>query len=74
MLFAQQNITRERLKMPLASRLTQEERSEIEELIKNFDNHGCGFGYDLQAQEALRRLLDILDEAEQVIEKYESAC
>ena len=74
MLFARQNITRERLKMPLASRLTQEERSEIEELIKNFDNHGCGFGYDLQAQEALRRLLDILDEAEQVIEKYESAC
>ena len=59
--------------MPLASRLTQEERSEIEELIKNFDNHGCGFGYDIQAQEALRRLLDILDEAEQVIEKYEAA-
>ena len=74
MLFARLNSTRERLKMPLASRLTQEERSEIEELIKNFDNHGCGFGYDLQAQEALRRLLDILDEAEQVIEKYESAC
>ena len=59
--------------MPLASRLTQEERSEIEELIKNFDNHGCGFGYDIQAQEALRRLLDALDEAEQVIEKYEAA-
>ncbi len=59
--------------MPLASRLTQEERSEIEELIKNFDNHGCGFGYDLQAQEALRRLLDALEDAEQVIEKYEAA-
>ena len=59
--------------MPLASRLTQEERSEIEELIKNFDNHGCGFGYDLDAQVFLRRLLDILDEAEQVIEKYEAA-
>ncbi len=59
--------------MPLASRLTQEERSETEELIKNFDNHGCGFGYDLQAQDALRRLLNALDDAEQVIEKYEAA-
>ena len=59
--------------MPLASRLTREERSDIEELIKNFDNHGCGFGYDLQAQEALRLLLNALDEAEQVIEKYEAA-
>lgn len=59
--------------MTLASRLTQEERSEIEELIKNFDNHGCGFGYDIQAQDALRRLLDALDEAEQVIEMYEAA-
>ena len=59
--------------MPWASRLTQEERTEIEELIKNFDKHGCGFGYDIQAQDALRRLLDALDEAEQVIEMYEAA-
>jgi hypothetical protein len=40
------------------------EREEIEELIKSFDDHGCGFGLDIQAQIALRRLLAIIDNAE----------
>jgi hypothetical protein len=44
--------------------LPTEEREQIEELIKSFDNHGCGFGLDIQAQIALRRLLEIIDNAE----------
>ncbi len=52
--------------------LTIEERSDIEDLIRSFDNHGCGNGFDIRAQIALRRLLDIVQEAEQVIEKYEA--
>ena len=44
--------------------LPTEEREQIEELIKSFDDHGCGFGLDIQAQIALRRLLDIIDDAE----------
>ncbi|MCH7800817.1 MAG: hypothetical protein IIC24_04640 [Chloroflexi bacterium] len=49
------------LKPPL---LPTEEREQIEELIKSFDDHGCGFGLDIQAQIALRRLLEIIDNAE----------
>ncbi|MCH8310615.1 MAG: hypothetical protein IIB17_09005 [Chloroflexi bacterium] len=49
------------LKTPL---LPTEEREQIEELIKSFDDHGCGFGLDIQAQIALRRLLEIIDNAE----------
>ena len=52
--------------------LTVEERTDVEDLIRSFDNHGCGNGFDIRAQVALRRLLDVLDEAEQVIEKYEA--
>ncbi len=52
--------------------LTAEERTQIEELITSFDNHGCATGLDIKAQAALRRLLDVLNEAEQVIEKYET--
>ncbi len=52
--------------------LTAEERTEIEELISSFDNHGCANGLDIRAQAALRRLLHVLQEAEQAIEKYEA--
>jgi hypothetical protein len=45
--------------------LPSEEREQIEELIKSFDDHGCGFGLDIQAQIVLRRLLDIIDTVEQ---------
>ena len=53
--------------------LTAEERTDIEDLIRSFDNHGCGNGFDIRAQVALRRLLNVLEEAEQVIERYEAA-
>ena len=49
--------------------LTTDERSQIEALIRKFDGHGWGFGLDLEAQAALRRLLDALDETEKVVEK-----
>ena len=52
--------------------LSTDERNEIEALIKSFDNHGCGFGLDLKAQVALRRLLDALDDVERTIEKYQT--
>ena len=52
--------------------LTAEERTQIEELIRSFDNHGCATGLDIKAQAALRRLLHVLHEAEQAIEKYET--
>ncbi len=52
--------------------LTSEERTQIEELIRSFDNHGCATGLDIKAQAALRRLLHVLHEAEQAIEKYET--
>ncbi len=52
--------------------LTVEERTQIEELITSFDNHGCANGLDIRAQAALRRLLHVLHEAEQTIEKYET--
>ncbi len=51
--------------------LTAEERTQIEDLIRSFDNHGCANGLDIKAQAALRRLLHVLHEAEQAIEKYE---
>ena len=46
--------------------LTAEEREQIEELIQAFDDHGCGIGLDVQAQVALRRLLEA--EAERALE------
>ncbi len=55
---------------PLIPLISQDERTEIETLISNFDDHGCGFGYDLQAQAILRHLLEVLAEAEQTIEGY----
>ncbi len=51
--------------------LTADERDHIEALIRSFDNHGCGFGLDIQAQAALRLLLDRLHNANQAIEKFE---
>ena len=52
--------------------LTAEERTDIEDLIRSFDNHGCANGFDIRAQVALRRLLSVLYEAEGVIERYEA--
>ena len=49
---------------------THEERGDIEDLISSFDNHGCGIGLDVKAQIALRRLLDALDQAEEIIASY----
>ena len=57
--------------MSQTKRLTRDERSQIEELIRAFDNHRCSTGLDLKAQASLRRLLDALQEAEQTIERYE---
>ncbi|MDP6452340.1 MAG: hypothetical protein QF898_03435, partial [SAR202 cluster bacterium] len=51
--------------LPNTPLLPSEEREQIEELIKSFDDHGCGFGLDIQAQIVLRRLLDIIDTVEQ---------
>ncbi len=50
--------------MRRTDRLTEQERTQIEALIKAFDNHGCALGLDRQAQTALRRFLDALDGAE----------
>ena len=57
--------------MSKAHLLASDERRTMEELIKSFDNHGCGFGLDIKAQAALRRLLDALDEANRKIEEYQ---
>ena len=58
--------------MPTKSQITKEEREDIETLIKAFDYHGCGFGLDIQAQSALRRLLDALDEANRIIGTHQN--
>lgn len=52
--------------------LTADERGHIEALIRSFDNHGCGFGLDIQTQDALRPLLDRLDDASQAINAFET--
>ena len=52
--------------------LTADERDHIEALIRSFDNHSCGFGLDIQAQAALRLLLDRLDDANQAINAFET--
>ena len=59
--------------MPHTNQLTEQERGDIEALIKSFDNHGCGMGLDLKAQVALRRLLDALDHAEETIASYSTS-
>ncbi len=56
--------------MSTEGRLTQKERTEIEELISSFDDHGCGLGLDIKAQAALRRLLSALDDAEHAVNRY----
>ncbi len=58
--------------MVQAHNLTDDERVNIEALIKSFDDHGCGFGLDLQAQVALRLLLDKLAEANKAINEFEA--
>ena len=59
--------------MPQANQLTHEERTDIEDLISSFDNHGCGMGLDIKAQIALRRLLDVLDQAEETIASHSTS-
>ena len=56
----------------MAQRLTIEEKTQIEELIRSFNNHGCSIGLDIKAQAALRRLLDALKEAEMTIDGFEA--
>ena len=51
-------------------RITIADRERIEKLIRSFDNHGCGFGFDVQAQAELRLLIDALDEANRLIDEY----
>ncbi len=58
--------------MPNTLLLPVEEREQIEELIRSFDDHGCGFGLDIQAQIALRRLLDIIENVERDISEDDS--
>ena len=48
--------------------MTADFAEKIEDLIRAFDGHGCGFGLDLQAQVALWRLLEALEEAESALE------
>ena len=52
--------------------ITESDRERIEKLIKSFDDHGCGFGFDVQAQEELRLLLDALDDlrSRKLIDSY----
>jgi hypothetical protein len=47
--------------------LTDEVRGDVEALIKNFDNHGCGFGYDADTQRLFRVLLDAIDRGQQMV-------
>ncbi len=56
--------------MQHANQLTDGERTDIEDLISSFNNHGCDMGLDVKAQIALRRLLDALDQAEEIIASH----
>ncbi len=58
--------------MTLTNPLTDEERGDIEDLISSFDNHGCGMGLDIKAQIVLR-LLDALDQAEEIIASHNTS-
>ncbi len=49
---------------PGASSLTADERSEIDDLLAKFVNHGCGMGLDVRAQAVIRRLLEVVDASE----------
>ena len=53
--------------MPSPPLLPADAREQIEDLIISFDNLGCGFGLDIQAQIPLRRLLEIIDNAEDAL-------
>ena len=53
--------------MPNPPLLPADEREQIEDLIISFDNPGCGFGFDIQAQIVLRRLLEFIDNAEDAL-------
>ena len=50
--------------MPNPPLLPADEREQIEDLTISFDNPGCGSGLDIQAQITIRRLLEIIDNAE----------
>ena len=47
-----------------SSSLTDEECSEITDLLERFDNHGCGMGLDVRALAVIRRLLELMDNSE----------
>ncbi len=47
--------------------LTFEERQRIDDLIRAFDDHGCGLGLYLQAQKLLRRLLEAVDSSARAV-------
>ena len=53
--------------MPNLPLLPADEQEQIEDLTISFDNPGCGFGLDIQAQIALRRLLEFIDNAEDAL-------
>ena len=53
--------------MPNRPLLPADEREQVEDLTISFDNPGCGFGLDIQALIALRRLLEIIDNAEDAL-------
>ena len=53
--------------MPSPPLLPVDAREQIGDLIISFDNHGYGFGLDIQAQIALRRPLEIIDIAEDAL-------
>ena len=53
--------------MPNPPLLPADEREQMEDLTISFDNPGCGFGLDIQAQIALLRLLEIIDNAEDAL-------
>ena len=47
-------------------------REEVKELTTNFDNHGCGFAYDVQPQGLLRRPLEANDKGQGIIDRESS--
>ena len=48
--------------------LSDEATVDGEMLIRNFDNHSCGFGYDVEAHGLLRILLDAIERCQNIID------
>ena len=53
--------------MPNPRLLPADEQEQIEDLIISFDNPSCGYGLDIQAQIALRHLLEVIDNTEDAL-------